>query len=161
MFVCCVSITLRNRKITKSENLWFLINTHTLAIDKRACSILAMIRSISELFWSGVGAHVTVDGSVFGADIVWCSPPPLIDDSPILLVLLAMILDRPADAIVYLLLTCPMLVDSSDDVVDSIRLGFDDDDLDLYDDFNSNCNSSHLTVSNAAWDDWNERGLTI
>lgn len=135
--------------------MWFLINTHTLAIDKRACSILAMIRSISELFWSGVGAHVTVDVSVFGIDVGWCKPP-LIDESPTLLVLLVIIPESPVDAMVYLPL-CPILDVSSDDVtVDSTWLGFDDDDLDLYVDFNSNCNSSHLTVSNAAWDDGND-----
>lgn len=57
------------------------------------------------------------------------------------------------DAIVYLLL-CPKLDDvNNDDVIlGSINCSrdFDDDDLVLYADFNSNCNSSHLTVSNAA-----------
>ena len=62
-----------------------LNNTHTLAIDKRACSIFAMILSISELFSCrflvscGVGAHVTVDGSDFMASEVGC---PLSDVSP-------------------------------------------------------------------------------
>lgn len=162
---CCVSfekflITQKSKKKSIKErifceNLWFLINTHTLAIDKRACSILAIIRSISELFWSGVGAHVTVDGSAFDTDIGWCKP--LIDDKPtLLLVLFVMILDMAVDAIVYLLL-CPKLDDvNNDDVIlGSIICSrdFDDDDLVLYVDFNSNCNSSHLTVSNAAWDD--------
>lgn len=74
-----------------------LINTHTLAIDKRACSILAMIRSISELFWSGVGAHVTVDASVL--DVA------LSDESPVMLLLLCDIMPvRPLEAVVYLLI---------------------------------------------------------
>jgi hypothetical protein len=39
----------------------FVLDTHTLAIDKRACSIFAMIRSISvPCAWVGVGAHETV-----------------------------------------------------------------------------------------------------
>lgn len=77
-----------------------LINTHTLAIDKRACSILAMIRSISELFWSGVGAHVTLDGSVFAVVLV----RPLNDESPARLLLLCdMMPVSPLAAVVYLL----------------------------------------------------------
>lgn len=43
--------------------------THTLAIDKRACSIFAIILSISE---PEVGAHVTVAGGT-----VTCGRPDL------------------------------------------------------------------------------------
>lgn len=78
------------------RNHVILINTHTLAIDKRACSILAMIRSISELFWSGVGAHVTEDSFFV---VVLCS-----DDKPVeLLWLCDMIPVSPLAAVVYLL----------------------------------------------------------
>lgn len=114
-----------------------LINTHTLAIDKRACSILAMIRSISVLFWSGVGAHVTVDGSVFAV--------VLSEESPVMLLWCDMIPESPLAAVVYLLEWSILDVAG---VLDVIWLGL----LDGLGrtDFSSNCNSSHLTVSNAA-----------
>jgi hypothetical protein len=58
-----------------------------------------MIRSISVLFWSGVGAHVTVEGSVF---VEPCSP--LSEESPAMLLLLCdMMPVRPLAAVVYLL----------------------------------------------------------
>jgi hypothetical protein len=58
-----------------------------------------MIRSISELFWSGVGAHVTVDGSFF--EEPWS---PLSEESPPMLLLLCdMMPVRPLAAVVYLL----------------------------------------------------------
>lgn len=131
-------------KCTKNVHV-ILNNTHTLAIDKRACSILAMIRSISELFWSGVGAHVTVDDSVF-AVVLWM---PLSDDSPVMLLLLCdMMPVIPLVAVVYLLAGS-----SREDVwevtVDCICEGRLDG-LVLTADFSSNCNSSHLTFSNAA-----------
>lgn len=123
-----------------------LINTHTLAIDKRACSILAMIRSISVVFWSGVGAHVTLgpdDGSVFTA--------VLSDESPTMLLLWCdMMPGSPLAAVVYLL-DWSSLADEDDVwevIVDCIWLGREDG-LGRTD-FSSNCNSSHLTVSNAA-----------
>lgn len=124
-----------------------LINTHTLAIDKRACSILAMIRSISELFWSGVGAHVTVDDSAF-ADVLWM---PLSDDSPVILLLLCdMMPASPLAAVVYLL-DWSSREGVWEVAVDCNWLGRLDG-LVFTDAFSSNCNSSHLTVSNAACD---------
>lgn len=90
-------------------------NTHTLAIDKRACSIFAMIRSISVLFSCcffvscGVGAHVTVDGSDFIVIDVEC--PPLSVESPC--ELFAIMLVIPVDAAVVYLFESP----KPDDVV--------------------------------------------
>lgn len=131
-----------------------LINTHTLAIDKRACSILAMIRSISVVFWSGVGAHVTDDGSVFEVTL-WI---PLSDERPVMLLLLCdMMPESPvlrlfcmsALAAVVYLLVWSSLDDEWEVAVDCIWVGRFDG-LVFTVDFSSNCNSSHLTFSNAA-----------
>lgn len=71
-------------------------------------------------------------------------------------VLFAIILDNPVEAAVVYLLACPNVDEGvimeeyavDDDDAVCIWLDFD---FDLYADFNSNCNSSHLTVSSAAF----------
>jgi hypothetical protein len=115
-----------------------------------------MILSISDVFWSGVGAQVTVDGSVLA---VLNIPPALllIEEIPVKVLLLwVIILVSPL---------FPPLVDVVENLLwSSLDVAVDDvgkfmardvaavaDDFDFIVDFNSNCNSSHLTVSKAAY----------
>lgn len=129
---------------------WWYPVTHTLAMDKRACSILAIILSIS-VAWVGGEAQVTVVPP----------PPPALPVPPTPLRLEGRGLCRLISWLCVKWLCCSVAVDISDEIAVCCRWVWadadDDDDVgsrpgrDFSADDNSSCSSSQRTVSRAAY----------